>query len=257
MRLSIFLYVLFLPIVAFGQAVESDIGNEGEELGPSEKAGSFYQNAVQLYGEARYRESINAFGRAIQLDPQSVYFCNRAVVLLQIGEVPKSLKDFEACEKSFIGEKTELATINSQRIGVQSGIEFSAHARHVSNQILADNLYVPAETGWSLTSWGLLSLGLGAGLIGSAITIDFLSEDLVSEFVTESEGRPGTDQARHDELKGDVQTRQILFYGLSIGGTVLSVLGLSLIIADLGGEDDKMALGLELKANGATLKISF
>ncbi len=248
MRLSLVLYILFVPILAFGQDAEQD---------NSEKAGTFYQNAVQLYGEARYRESIDAFGQAIKLDPQSVYFCNRAVVLLEIGEVSKSLKDFESCETSFEGEDEELASINTQRLGLKSGIGLDGKAKLISNRILSDNLYVPPEKGWSMTSWGLLSLGVGAGLIGSAVTIDFLSADLVESFVTESEGRKGTDLERYNELKNDVETRQILFYGLSIGGAVVSALGLTLIIADLGSESEKVALGLELKTNGANLKLSF
>ncbi len=254
MRIIIFLYIFLVPAYIFAQDGEEQKTDLND---PSEKAGAFYQDAVQLYGEARYRESIDAFNQAILIDPQSVYFCNRAVVLLEMGEVSKAFKDFQACEKNFEGEPEELATINTQRLGVQAGVNHAEHAKRVSVRITADNLYVPPEKGWSLTSWGLLSLGVGAGLIGSAVTIDFLSEDLVSSFVRESEGRDGTQQAEYDRLKSDLETRQYLFYGLSIGGAVASVLGLSLIIMDLGSETEELALGFELKPSGANFRLSF
>jgi len=207
--------------------VEKKTAKQNEE-GTTEKAGVFYQNAVQLYGEARYRESIEAFNRAISLAPESIYLCNRAIVFLEIGEIEKSLNDLRS---------------------------LSSNAKKVTNAILADNFYVPPEKGWSMTSWGVLSLGIGAGLIGSAIT-DFLSEDLPQSFVRESEGRSMTTQIEYDELRSDLETRQFIFYGLSIGA-VASALGLSLIIADLGTETEPLSLELGVQHQGPFVKFRF
>lgn len=226
MRITIFLLISLWGAAAFAQTT------------PEEQADMHYQSAMQMYSEGRYKESIAAFDSAIALVPESVFYCNRAAVHLELSDVDKALKDLRSCRAQFEGDAEDAAVIDAQTLGLEIGatrVARSARSRTdaVQRAILESN----TEQNFGVRGWGLVTLAVGGGAIASAIIVDLLSSQLVEDFVRQSEGRNGTSVERFNELKSQVETRQVIFYTLAISGAVLTTAGLTMVI--FGGDSEE------------------
>ncbi|MFP4599014.1 MAG: hypothetical protein ACLFVJ_12225 [Persicimonas sp.] len=199
------------------------------------EADQHYGEAVRLFGEGRYREAIEEFDRAIELSDESVFFCNRGIALIKLNEWNAALDDMHACRQRFEGDDEELAQIDAQYRGLHAFVRgVRPHAVEVARDIASGGV---SETGvavdepspWTLELAGHLSLGTGSVLLTAAVMLDYLSADLKDEFVTQSNGGPGTSPQRHAELGDELETRQNVFAGLTISGAALAVTGVSIL----------------------------
>lgn len=199
------------------------------------EADRHYGEAVRLFGEGRYREAIEEFDRAIELSDESVFFCNRGIALIKLNEWNAALDDMHACRDNFEGDDEELAQIDAQYQGLHTFVRgVRPRAVEVARDIASGGIsetVVPVEdeSPWTLELAGHLSLGTGSVLLTAAAMLDYLSADLKDEFVTQSNGGPGTSPERHAELRDELETRQNVFTGLTISGAALAVTGVSIL----------------------------
>lgn len=203
-----------------------------------------YQAAVRLFGEGRYRESLAEFDAAIALDPQSVFFCNKALVELKLQETGRALESLRECRQRFEGDENELASIDAQLLGVSTyhevvRIRAMTVARDIAAGPVALNPIDGDPNAWDMGDTGFVFLGLSAALVASAITVDILSADLKSDFLRESEGGPGTSLERYEVLRDDLSFRQTIFYSLGIGGAASAAAGVVLLILHYSDSDEQ------------------
>ncbi|MBA2663704.1 MAG: tetratricopeptide repeat protein [Bradymonadaceae bacterium] len=227
---------------------------QGDPHAPLEYAESHYQLAVRFFGEGRYREAVAEFDRAIALSPEPIFYCNRAVVLLQLKEADEALKSLQTCRDTFVGDNEELRQIDAQTGAIAV---FVGHLRPnamrlgaaIADRALALPVEPPAsrDAQWGASDYGYLSLATGAALLASAATLDWLSADLREEFLLQSNGGANTSSERHAQLEEQIHDRQRVFLGLTIGGAVFSALGIGLVgYHFLAGEPLEPAASLSL-----------
>lgn len=240
------LFAAMSPAIASAQQDPHDPRNAAE---------AHYQAAVRLFGEGRYREALDEFDVAIELSPEPVFYCNRAVVLIKLEESLEALQSLETCRDTFAGDPVELAQIDAQASGVGAFVRHvGPSATRVAQRVASEGVSVaPRDDGWGLSDVGYLSLGAGAAVLASAATLDLLSEDLRADFEAEASGEAGTSYVRYRELRDEFETRQAIFAWLTIGGLALAITGVSLVTYDLivGEESVEVVLSPRLGASGA------
>lgn len=198
---------------------------------PRQEAEAHYQTAVRLFGEGRYREALDEFDAAIAVEPESIFYCNRAVVLIQLGEASEALDSLQVCQDTFAGGEAERADIDAQRKAVETLVR---HIRPSSletvSAINAPKLRPEDDgSGWNRASSGYLLLGAGGALLASAVTLDVLSADLKRQYVDESFGPRGSTEESYEELRRRYVTRQRIWVGLTAAGGVFTLSGLALL----------------------------
>ena len=163
--------------------------------GSRTEAEQHYQTAVLLLSEGRYLDALNEFDAAIDISPQAIFYCNRALVLVKLKETGQAVKSLRLCRDNFEGDASELAQIDAQYHGVAA---YDQIVRPHSIIIAQDIAGGPISSGsrsddaWNIADVGLISMGVGAALLASALTVDVLSQTLADDFIRESEGGPGT-----------------------------------------------------------------
>jgi len=212
----------------------------------SAKADAHYQTAVRLFGEGRYREALDEFDEAIAISPEPIFYCNRAIVLIELREPEDAYQSLETCRDGFTGATEDKAEIDAQMLAVGAFVHHvGPRATQITEDIATGPLVKstptpPEHGGFGATDYGLLSTGIGAALVGSAVTLDLLSKPIVDEYKQLS--AEGGSQQRYDELKQEILTRQRIWYALSIGGGVFALAGVGLVVYDaISGGDDTEA----------------
>ncbi len=226
--------------------------------GSRTEAEQHYQTAVLLLSEGRYLDALNEFDAAIEISPQAIFYCNRALVLVKLKETGEAVKSLRLCRDNFEGDASELAQIDAQYHGVSA---YDNIVRPHSVIIAQDIATGPLPAGrtdeaWNIADVGLISMGVGAAFLASALTVDVLSQTLADDFVKESEGGPGTSLAHYDQLKSDVEFRKAVFWGLAGAGAVFVVVGGSLVAYEFAYEDDVVTLSPLIDATTAGVQFS-
>jgi tetratricopeptide (TPR) repeat protein len=221
------------------------------------EAEQHYQTAVVLLSEGRFLEALAEFDAAIELSPQAVFYCNRALVLVKLDETREAVQSLKNCRDLYEGDEEELAQIDAQYHGLAAYEEIvRPHAWTVARDIAAGPLATnEPETPWNLSDFGLITMGVGAALMASAATVDLLSADLKQDFIDESEGGPGTSRERYDELKSDLELRQNLFWGMGGAGAVLLVAGGGMIAYHFATDDAPVTVAPSLGSEGIGVQI--
>lgn len=222
------------------------------------EAEQHYQTAVVLLSEGRYLEALAEFDAAIDLSPQAIFYCNRALVLVKLDETREAMQSLKNCRDLYEGDETELAQIDAQYLGLAAYEEIvRPHARTVARDIATGPVGSNAsEAPWNLSDFGLITMGVGAALLASAATVDLLSADLKQDFIDESKGGPETSRARYDELKADLGLRQNLFWGLGGAGAVLLVAGGGMIAYHFAIDESPVAVTPTLGSEGFGVQFS-
>lgn len=202
-----------------------------------------YQTAVRLFGEGRYREALGEFNEAIAIRDEPVFHCNRALVLLKLSETEEAVHSLERCRDGFEGDEREFASIDAQLQGVSTfQYVLRSSAITVAQDIASGPIVGPtprrSQSGWDLADFGYLTAGVGGALLASALTLDLTSATLRDEFEAESRGGIGTSSRRHEDLRGQLKTRQTAFLVLGISGAVVTLTGISMIIAYYVSDDE-------------------
>lgn len=206
---------------------------------PAQQAEDHYQSAAKLFGEGRYREALEEFDAAIAIAPEAIFFCNRAVVLIKLQELDAALDSMRTCRDTFSGDPRELAQIDAQLNAL------TLYVRHLQRNATATATTIATrpknvgaaspKPGWGASDTGYLVLGVGAALLGSAATLDLLSADLVQDY---KDASTGSDPARHAQLRQDLSQRQRVFWGLTIGGSILAATGVGIVLYSFISEED-------------------
>lgn len=230
---------------------------------PAQRAESHYQLAVRLFGEGRYREALDEFDTAIALSPESIFFCNRAIVLLQLREAERALESLETCQRTHSGGREELADIDAQRAAVNVVVHhITSGARDTVSAMNAPVLVAPAPTGWGMTETGFLLAGIGAAALASAATLDFLSADLHADFVASSTADVTATQSiaqrreQYDALRQRYVTRQRVWLGLTAVGALTAATGLTLVVWSWS-RNDRVALQWDVGAATGSVRFTW
>ena len=209
------------------------------------QAQSYYNQAITLFGQGRHREAVVAFDKAIQINPVPVYYCNKAIAQLKLNQLGDAIKSTTTCRDTFKGDKQELAKIDARLKAFQAVAEHTRANGRLTAQSIAlkskvkKTVIVPpakpiVDDSWNASDWGYISVALGGALLASALTLDWLSADAVDTLKTQSQGGNKQD---YDDARATIEQRKPLFWGLTIGGSLLSALGVGLITYHYLGQD--------------------
>ncbi len=224
-----------------------------------------YETALRLYNEGRYRDSVEAFDRAIGVRPDAVFFCNRAVPLLKLDELSQALASLEQCRDRYADQPAEQAQIDAQAKALGLFVRVvRPQAREIARamsapapapapaptQALGDD--APKRRGWRLRDTGYVGAGVGVALLASALTVDLISADLVTQYQDASRGE---DRAAYEQLRADVQQRQRLFWGLAGAGGALVLISAGLISYDMATDTSAASIGVALQPGGAAVMV--
>lgn len=226
---------------------------QGDPHSPKVAAESRYQTAVRLFGEGRYREALDEFDAAIALSPESIFYCNRAIVLIQLREPQEALESLRICQQTFTGDEAELAQIDAQRAAVDVAVNvLRPGATSTVSAINAPQLDDSAER-WTRANTGYLVLGLGGALFASAATLDLLSGDLKEALQTAADGRSIED---YDVARDAYVARRRIWLGLTAAGAVFTLSGGILVVSHFigGASNSDVELGLQLHNPGMSVR---
>ncbi len=225
--------------------------------GSRTEAEQHYQSAVLLLSEGRYLDALNEFDAAIELSPQAIFYCNRALVLVKLKETGEAVKSLRLCRDNFEGDASELAQIDAQYHGVGAYHDIVRPHSIIIAQDIASGPVTGARSddAWNVADFGLISMGVGAAFLASALTVDVLSQTLADDFVRESEGGPGTSQTRYDQLKSDLEFRKAVFWGLAGAGAVFVAVGGTMVAYEFASDDGAVTLVPMLDGTTAGLQI--
>lgn len=230
---------------------------------PKADAEAHYQTAVRLFGEGRYREALDEFDAAIELSPESIFYCNRAIVLIQLTEIESALDSLETCQNTFTGDPTDLAAIDAQRLGVERVV------RHVRPGVLdtVSMINAPLEAPvveddrWTRASTGFVLLAAGGALLASAATLDVLSGDIRERFESESQGPRGSTEEDYTAARNAYVARQRIWIGLTGAGALAVVSGAVLVgsywLAAPGEETVEVGIRSVGSGIGAAIRLSW
>ena len=233
--------LLMAVVLSVGGEAFGEEGGGEEEVAAMLKAEEHYRMAVQLYGQGRYRESVEEFDRALELYEDPLVHCNRAVPLLRLGELREARESLEVCRDSYEEESEDHRTIDAQVQGLKIIIEevmprsvevardIAAGPRAVGEQVVP--VSDPRLGGVGGAGIVLMAAGATTGVM--ALVVDVRSSELVEEFQRQSRGGEGTSAGRHEELRQELEGRQTLFYGLSAAAVGLGVVGSGLLGVEL------------------------
>jgi tetratricopeptide (TPR) repeat protein len=228
----------------------------------------YYQQAVQLLNGGRYQEALESLDKAIELNPEPVFFCNRGAVLLRLGQGREALTSMERCletiEVSDSGELAHLeAEVNALRVAVRG---VSPRSREVALGIATRPapssgpgeaapvvVVTPAPAGPDWLAWGSGALG-GAALLG-ALTL--VTQPLLEEY--QEVGRQGEDRGRYDALRDQIEGRKLGIGALLVSGVALTALSGALFWWGGGEPEEPVGLRLEWGQGGPQvgLKVVF
>ena len=274
-RALLALALLVGPAQAYAQEGGED---EESEEARAERVSNLYVSAVKLYNEGRNREAIAKFDEAIALDPQPVFHCNRAAVLLKVSELGRAIEDLEVCRDKYASTPEERAQIDAQLQAVALvDNTLLNHSRSVDVEIAnpstsngSDSVVIvqPDPPGGETDTdkrrgplrWvGYTTIALGSALMVSAGALDLASADLKNRYIQESNGGPGTTQEEYEKLRGMMERRQLAFYAMGFAGIGLNTIGISSLIIDSlrpprSGGESSLWLG-PTREGGATLQL--
>jgi tetratricopeptide (TPR) repeat protein len=258
------------------RALAQGQGEESEDE-KAERVSNLYISAVKLYNEGRNREAIAKFDEAIALDPQPVFHCNRAAVLLKVQELGRAIEDLEVCRDEYASNAKERAQIDAQLQAVTIvDNTLLNHSRSVAVEIANPNtakgpdtvvIVQPDPPGGGeeerrrgpLRWVGYTTIALGSALMVSAGALDLASADLKNQYIKIADGGPGTTQEEYGNLKETLRRRQQAFYIMGFAGIGLNTIGISSLIIDSlkpakNGKESSLWLRPSLDG-GATLQL--
>jgi tetratricopeptide (TPR) repeat protein len=220
--------IVFPLVVALGLAWAT--------LGAAEEtAETHYLQALDLFNQGRYVDALERFDQAIVLSPDAVFYCNRAVVLLELGQTRDALESMDVCRTGFENadpeERAQVdAEVNALSLAVRhivpdaralaSTIAFTRSRPTVANAPAVTIVAAPAG-GEELDSAELAAWGAGAAgalSLTAALILDLVTLPLIDEY--RASGREGRSRSSYDGLRRAIDQRQVLIGSLLVAGVV-------------------------------------
>ena len=216
---------------------------QAQEESAQDRADALYGAAVGLYNNGQNRDAIAKFDEAIALVPEPIFFCNRGVVKLDVGDRDGAIADLRTCRDTVAEDLRPRVDAQLTAIEVADRLTLPS-ARTLARMISAptpspevvirqedDDVPLEAEPRtWSRL--GLASVGLGALLGVSAVTLDLASADAHSRLEAQAKGGPGTSEADFNDALDVMRRRQLVFRGLLGGAIVTGIAGATLLVLD-------------------------
>lgn len=264
--------VILAGVVLFSWgSLAAQPAERAEPVGELERAEQHYRMAVQFYGQGRYRESVEEFDLAIGLQEDPVMHCNRAAPLIKLGELREARESLRRCRDGYAPGDSERAYVDAEVAALGLVLDrILPRSKEVVRGLIEGpptvegsaevEFLAPADPGprRRLSGRGVAGISLvGVGALGAAgaVVLDILSASMVEEFRRQSEGGPGTSAARHEELRLQIEQRQGLFWGLTLGSVAAVSLGAGLMIWDLARGDDEVRQGVSLRGSGGQVEV--
>ncbi len=258
-----------LLIVSLAAAHAWAQGRPGDK---TQQAEGFYLQAVQSFNAGRYQEALESFDRAIALDPQAIYFCNRGTVLMKLHELPEALASMETCLARFEAADpeslAEKAQIDAEVKGIGAAIRgvqpaSIRTATNIATRPLANKkpdiiIVEPIEPGLDIQALGAwTTAGLAGASLLSAAIIEVATVPVIEDF--ERTAAEGDNRARYDALRTAIDQRKVIIGALVIFGSASALASGLLFWTDNpeedAGERNRSTLGADLQIlnGGATL----
>ncbi len=226
--------VMACLMVATPAAAEE--GDTDDDTTRVQLAEEHYRMAAELYGQGRYREALAEFDRSLELVDDPLVYCNRAVPLIKLGELREAHRSLVICQDAFPEGSEDRGFVEAEAEAVRVVLEV---VRPGAMQTAAGMAMGPVEVppvevepverpGRALRVTGVVAMGVGAGLGVGAVVWDQSSAGLVEEFLQESQGGPGTSRERHQELAAEIEERQRIHRGLTVGAVAVGAIGAGL-----------------------------
>jgi tetratricopeptide (TPR) repeat protein len=224
---------------------------QDEPVDPVMLSESYYQQAVQLLNEGRYQEALGNLDKAIELNPEPIFYCNRGAVLLRLEQTEEALGSMERCLESVeIADPADKAVLDAEVNALRLAVRrLKPQSRDLAQQIATR----PEEevSGVSVAAWTTGALG-GASLLG-VLTLELLTQPLVDEYRDVASG--GQDRARYDTLRSDIEDRKLLMGALLVSGSVLTLVSGVLLWLDMEEEAEPPSVGVRGLPGGALLDL--
>ena len=236
-------------LVALAAVAPTNVAAQTDPHASKIDAEARYQTAVRLFGEGRYREALDEFDAAIALTPESIFFCNRAIVLIQLTEVEAALESLETCQSTFTGEPGELAAIDAQRSAVDLVVRVVRPGTLDTVSAMTTPVVIqdPTGAGWTRASTGYVLLAAGGALLASAATFDILSSsvrDTLDDMIANP--RTVTEEQFRAQLN-EYKSRQRIWLLLTGGGALATLTGATLVVTHWLADD--AASGVQVEAS--------
>lgn len=221
-----------------------------EPTDPVALSESYYQQAIQLLNEGRYQEALENLDKALELNPEPIFHCNRGALLLRLEETQEALSSMERCLETIeLDDPQDKAVLDAEVNALRLAV------RHLGprSRVMAQQIATRPEgstRGVQVAAWTTGALG-GATLLG-ALTLELLTQPLIEDY-REVAGE-GQDRSRYDSLRGDIEDRKLLIGALLVSGTALVAVSGLLFWLD-GREAEAPQVGVYGLPGGALLDI--
>ena len=236
------------------------------QVSADETAQSHYLHALELFNQGQYVDALERLNRAIELRPEPVDFCNRAAVLLQLGNTRDALESMKVCREGFVdAEPEEFAQVDAEYRALALVVKHIAPATRAVASVIAFErdrpasvprelgpaTEEPAMTGMEVAAWS--TGAVGALSLAGALVVDVVTLPLIDEY--REVAREGRERSSYTALKRAIDQRQILIGSLLIGGVVSVVTSAVLFSLDGAPAEDPSAQGVSIHFGGSTLAI--
>jgi tetratricopeptide (TPR) repeat protein len=209
-------------------AVLAFCGEARAQGSDASKAEAYYVQALQLFNEGRYQDSLEHFNRAIDLNANPIYYCNRAAVELKLKESRAALDSLRLCRDHFdSGDRSEMVEIDAEIKALEVFVDGVDHTSRSVAASIAGGLYGDDGPGGSGDNDGLLLLGawttagVAALSLSAALVLDLMTQPVIEDF--EKEAESGRDRSRYDELRSTINSRKLIISSLATVGAVTLV----------------------------------
>ncbi len=217
------------------------IGFQHTAEAQSADAEAHYIQAIDLFNKGQYREALTSFDRAIAIEPNPVFYCNRATVLVKLKDFEEGIRSMETCADGFKDNPTESASINAELSAMKLAVrDVAASARGVATRTLTPQPQVVVEQSDTTSTVGWSLIGAGAASLSVAFALDLLTAPDIDEY--KEVARKGTDEARYNALKSDLDERRLQI-GVLVGAGA-GALAIGTIILLLDDESEPSQSGL-------------
>ncbi len=255
--------IVFPLVVALGLAWAT--------LGAAEEtAETHYLQALDLFNQGRYVDALERFDQAIALSPDAVFYCNRAVVLLELGQTRDALESMEVCRTGFENadpeERAQVdAEVNALALAVRhivpdtralaSTIAFT-RSRPKREEAPAVTIVVAPTGAEELDSVELAAWAVGAvGALSltAALIVDLVTLPLIDEY--RASGREGRSRSSYDGLRRAIDQRQVLIGSLLVAGVVSGGASARLFWWNMSAGDEPVDASLSVAPGGALIRL--
>lgn len=217
-----------------------------------------YDDGAAYYVEGEYARAIVQFKKAFSLVENPVFLFNIALAEHKLGRADKAV---DAAERALgydaLDDRTRSvaqglvrgSTLSISARGVAEGMKSAAAVAQSESENTGEvgeggivGTAPPAESSFGAMGWagvGLAAVGAGALVWGTILSIDL--DDRYQRYNDPTR----SNAAEAAELKESIEADRPLALGLLIGGGAIAALGATLIVLELGDDEEPVTLHVD------------